>query len=235
MQKIKKLIAKNRYLMRLFARLRGWDTCESYALFVPPYINVANPNPLIVALHGKRGTIYEFVFTDLAKIAQEYGYVIACPGGRGGIFYNSEGEQDVLNVIKEVKNKYNIDQKRIYLLGASMGARGAIYIGCRNSHLFAGIATIYGVADDMELMLINQNTARIPFFVTHGTKDMVIPIEQSKKLIERLKSVGCKYRFDFVDGLGHDLKVLNISLPEIIVFFNDMLKMKLSKFESNHI
>ena len=42
------------------------------------------------------------------------------------------------------KEKFNIDEDRIYLKGESMGGGGTWYVGTRHPDIFAAIAPVYG-------------------------------------------------------------------------------------------
>jgi len=229
--------------MWLAAISRGWSTAgyvsdidntsQLYAIYVPSHIKEYQPIPLVIALHGKMGTIYEFVFTDIAKLADDHGYIVVCPGGRGGAFYSNEGEQDVLDVIRNVKSRYRIDEDGVCLLGISMGGRGATYIGLRNADIFSAIASIYGTVTGEESILLAGNKIKIPFFVAHGTTDTVIPIHDSIMLVNKLERLGYEYKFKPVEGLGHDPKVLDIALPEVFLFFTERIRNRLLTGEAS--
>ena len=77
--------------MKVLAKLKGWstntyfsaatDSYRSYATYAPRKLNAEKPNPLVVALHGMAGSFYEFVFTNLAKCANEHQFIVVCPAG----------------------------------------------------------------------------------------------------------------------------------------------------------
>jgi len=173
-----------------------------------------------VALHGNNGTMYEFVMTRLGEFASVYGYLVACPAWEAGGAYQEQGEQEVFDVIEDVSNKYQVDEERTYLLGVSRGGWSAISIGLRNPHRFAGLASVSGIVRYGELLAVTENNEKLPVFVAHGRLDKTVPIEDSIRLIERLKVRGYNYGYSFVEDLGHDLRVLDISLPEIFESFN---------------
>src|SRR5205823_11075529 len=51
-------------------------------------------------------------------------------------------EKDVLNVLALVRKEFTIDDKRIYLMGHSMGGAGAWHLGTKYPNLWAGLAPI---------------------------------------------------------------------------------------------
>jgi len=65
-------------------------------------------------------------------------------GGPGGGAPQPENlrelsEKDTMNVIAMVRKEFNIDDKRMYIMGHSMGGAGALYLGSKNASMFAAV------------------------------------------------------------------------------------------------
>lgn len=229
MRKVKKFLAKKRTIARLIAQWRGWSriSCgdNTCAIYVPHTADT--PRPLVVALHGRYGSMYEFALTHMGRFAEKCGYIVICPESKHGMFYHDEGECQVLSVIDTIQRSYSIAEGEVHLMGLSMGGRAAISIGIRHSHLFKSIVTIYGDITEDELSYISQNEAKIPLFVVHGSSDTIVPIDKSRKLVEKLKDEHYEYQFKVVNNLGHDSQVVNIALPEIFLFFENLKKVQM--------
>ena len=58
------------------------------------------------------------------------------------------GEEDVLRAIDTVLSVYEIDERRIYLAGVSMGGTGCWNLAVRYPHRFAGIVPVAGNSDN---------------------------------------------------------------------------------------
>ena len=56
-------------------------------------------------------------------------FLVACPFARGTMGYQGIAEQDVYDVLADVKRRYPVDDDRVYLTGASMGGGGALWLG----------------------------------------------------------------------------------------------------------
>ena len=121
----------------------------SYVLFVSSKVTKDKKNPLIVALHGMGGDGNFLVRDRLVDLAEEGGYVVVGPLG-----YNVTGwygspviamggrpieppnlaelsEKDVLTVLDMMRKEFNIDDKRTYLMGHSMGGAGTLFLGSK--------------------------------------------------------------------------------------------------------
>ena len=59
--------------------------------------------------------------------------------GRPSTFYQGMGEEDVLQVIEEVKRQFPVDPDRVFIMGHSMGGAGSYTVGLHHPDLFGGI------------------------------------------------------------------------------------------------
>jgi dipeptidyl aminopeptidase/acylaminoacyl peptidase len=55
---------------------------------------------------------------------------------------------------------------------------------------------------------------RAPLLVLHGDADPVVPIEQSLRLVERIRSSGGDIEFHVIEGEGHGFRALENKLAE---------------------
>jgi predicted peptidase len=54
--------------------------------------------------------------------------------------YQGIAEKDVLDVLADVKKRFNIDEDRTYLTGYSMGGGGTLWIGLTRPDVWAALA-----------------------------------------------------------------------------------------------
>ena len=82
----------------------------------------------------------------------------------------SEAENLVFDSIEQAKNKFNVNPRRVFLIGRGVGATTAVRIGIRNPHEFAGVVSIDGAFPDADNMLLrNWRAARgLPILMTSG-------------------------------------------------------------------
>ena len=202
-----------------------------YALLVPPgYAHRQGPVPLLLALHGlDYDCDWVFSLPGLVEWACEHGVVVAAPMGytrdgwygapdliEGRAAGESEkqrrSEEDVMHVLRMVREELTIDADRIFALGWSMGGSGALHIAHRRPGLFAALllispaisAPFNGVpswtrAADVQL----EKLAHVPMLVVQGTRDRPVPVAATRQLCEDLASAGVRHVYLEVQGGGH--------------------------------
>jgi predicted esterase len=180
------------------------NTLQPYRLFIPSTYNGNKPFPLIVLLHGMGGdenSMFDAYGNGAFEtLAEKHGYIVVCPKGRQpASMYLGTAEQDVLDVMADVRRAYKIDPKRIYLTGHSMGAYGTWSIAIDHPDLFAALAPISGGGNPEAVV----KTAKIPQYVTHGDHDPTVPVERSREMVEALKKAGAEVKYNEVPGGNH--------------------------------
>lgn len=120
------------------------DSVQPYGLVIPDEIDVSQPVPLYVWLHGRgdKSTDLHFITVREASrgtIAPD-GAIVLHPFGRHCIGFKAAGEIDVLDAIEHVASQYAIDRDRVVLMGFSMGGAGAWHVGAHYADHFAAIS-----------------------------------------------------------------------------------------------
>tara|TARA_B100001029_G_C15059547_1_gene457204 strand:- start:497 stop:1888 length:1392 start_codon:yes stop_codon:yes gene_type:complete len=126
------------------------DTLDNFVYQIPE--NMDSPAPLLVVFHQWGGSAMSTVGTEFDEQSYSRGWYFLSPWGGSSNNYNHQQaqyfwEQEILWMM----DRYNIDSKRIYMVGGSMGgASGKIYI---NNHLdptqpmVAAAASASGILD----------------------------------------------------------------------------------------
>jgi hypothetical protein len=96
------------------------QTLQPYRVFVPQVYTASKPNALVIALHGMGGdenSMFDLYNGGaLKREAERLDFVVACPKGRDSAsMYRGLAEEDVMDVLAQVRRNYNIDANRIYL------------------------------------------------------------------------------------------------------------------------
>jgi pimeloyl-ACP methyl ester carboxylesterase len=205
--------------MHLAYRSKLDGTLQPYRLFIPSTYDSKKDVPLVVVLHGMGGdenTIFEaYRSTALQQLAEHFGYLIVCPKGRETTsMYRGAAEQDVMDVLAEVRRQFRVDGKRIYLMGHSMGGYGTWSIAMNHPDVFAALAPVSGGGDPAGLEKIRS----IPEFVVHGSADTIVPVKNSQIMVDAAKKLGIEVQYKEIAGGDHSGVLLPI-VGEIFAWF----------------
>ncbi len=132
-----------------------------YAVTTPSKYDAKVPTPLVVLLHGYSGNAsWQDDYFKLSALAEKKAFLLALPEGTkdglGNQFWNASdaccdfyktGVDDVAYlkaVIADMKARFNVDAKRVYVVGHSNGGFMAHRLACELSADIAGIVSLAG-------------------------------------------------------------------------------------------
>lgn len=191
-----------------------------YVLHIP--LNTKEKKPLLIFLHGsgEKGTDIEKVkihgpFKYL-KTHELDCYILApqCPENE---YWN---EEVLYSLILKILKENNIDNRRIYLTGLSMGAWGAWNLAFAHPEAFAALVPIAGFVDRVP-MIENCKIKEIPIRIFHGLLDDVVNVDYSIAIYKKLKSCNADVQLTIFDDAGHNSWLKVYDNPEI---YNWMFK-----------
>ncbi len=170
----------------------GWSNptvaSRPYGYHVPKGYDPSKPTPLLVLLHGlgASGALQEAYFR-LTPLSDQETFLYAFPDGTIGPlgrywnatnaccdFFHS-GVDDVAYlgaVIDDMSARFNVDQKRIYLVGHSNGGFLAHRLACDLAPRIAAIVSLAG--DNWKDPAKCQPSEPVAVLQVHGTLDPVI-------------------------------------------------------------
>jgi len=180
--------------------------------WVFPFVEYSNgenneKKPLIVQLHGagERGEGKE----DLAKVdvhgfsellmTEDYDCTVVMPQCPLNTFWTARVES-LVRFVEQLIEEFNVDPKRVYLTGLSMGGFGTWYTAMARPDLFAAIAPVCGGG-----MAWNAGVLDMPVWAFHGAEDTVVSPFYSDRMVEKLKELGADVTYTRVDGVAHNV------------------------------
>lgn len=177
--------------------------------------------PLIFFLHGagERGNDIEQVKKHgIAKIAErepDFPFIAVSPQCPKNEWWLDKLDL-LIDLLEEIKKNYRIDKNRIYLTGLSMGGFGSWHLAVEYPDYFAAIVPICG--GFLPLLGFPEKLKKlleVPIWTFHGEKDEVVPIENTKMLVNFLKAEGGDIRFTTYPDAGHDSWTKTYENPEL--------------------
>lgn len=130
---------------------------------------------------------------------------------------NELSERDVMNVLDMVRKEFAIDDRRIYLMGHSMGGAGTLHLGVKYSSIWAALGPIAPAA-----FTLNPDSLKtiptMPVIFVHGDADEVVPVANTRPWIDKLKELKMTYEYNEMPGVSHG-PVIEQALPSVYAFF----------------
>jgi predicted peptidase len=199
-----------------------------YRLFMPPGYTKEKQYPLIIWLHGAGGAGRDNVSQisrdqipgthtwTKAQNQAKYPSFVLVPQNPGPwvdrLDQLSSALMLVLEILESVKAEFNIDAERIYVAGQSDGGYGTWNLITQRPDLFAAAIPLCGGGDPKTAARI----ARMPLWVFHGRRDDVIPVNESRKMIEAIQKAGGHPRYTEYPNADHNIWKRTFNEPEIV-------------------
>ena len=107
----------------------------------------------------------------------------------------------VQSLIKYYLKNGQVDSKRVYIMGLSMGGMGTLDLVVRNPKMFAAAISICGAIEPARL----KKLKKMPVRFYHGMEDAVVPVSFSRDAYYELKAAGSSVT-ELIEypGVGHD-------------------------------
>jgi hypothetical protein len=169
--------------------------------------------PLIIYLHGgsQRGTdlkkLYDSGIPDQVYRGRAFPFIIISPLGPLHLRFSTNDWFP--DFFREITGKYRIDTTRIYLTGHSLGGNGTWYLAAKYPDRFAAIAPMSGFTS--ESIYIDRNIGnlmKIPLWAFHGKLDDVVPVEETERIIKRIRDIHPDMRYTAFPDDGHAINWL---------------------------
>ena len=174
---------------------------RAYYLYVPSTIK--GPAPLIVMLHGS-GRTGVTVVEKWKDYAKKENIIIVGPDATNLRGWGSpqDGPDFLRDLVEELKSKYPINPRRVYLFGHSAGASFSLHMGLMESQYFAAVAIHAGALTGQDMDVITLAKRKIPISMQVGDSDQFVPVKYCRATRDALKEAG--FTVDLIEIEGHD-------------------------------
>jgi pimeloyl-ACP methyl ester carboxylesterase len=161
-----------------------------------------------------------------------------------GFDWEDWGRIDALEVLQDAGQHLQIDPRRVYLSGHSMGGHGTWQLGAHFPDRFAAIGPSAGwisfwtyaggarqsqpappveilqrAANPSDTLLMKENYARLGIYVLHGDRDNNVPVGQARQMRKVLAEFHPDFSYYEQPGAGHWWGNPCVDWPPMMDFF----------------
>jgi phospholipase/carboxylesterase len=177
---------------------------DSY-LYVPATCRASRPAPLVLLLHGAGGHARQGL--DLLRsLADAAGLLLLAPASHDRTWDLLEGRRYgpdlalIDRALEQTFSRYAVAPECVAIGGFSDGASYALSLGITNGDLFTHV-----IAFSPGFMAPAGQTGSPRIFVSHGTRDVVLPIDRcSRRIVPQLERADYEVLYREFDG-GHTI------------------------------
>jgi dienelactone hydrolase len=219
-----------------------------YAVFVSSKVTKDKKAPLVLALHGFSGNHGTFMRTGVVDSAEAGGYILVgamgySPSGSFGMPFGGRGtgrggrgtpvggtavtdaakvtelsEKDALNVLEMARKEFNVDDRRIYLMGHSLGGGGSLHMGEKYADKWAAVAPLAPAAFGFQWSA-ESKLKNVPLLIMQGEADTTVRPASSQALVDQLKALNFKVEIIVMPGMDHGTIIAG-AMPDVFKFFD---------------
>jgi poly(3-hydroxybutyrate) depolymerase len=189
----------NRYIQR-------GQSCLYWITLPKGYGKEVKKWPMIVYLHPSslQGHDLSMIGTPIPpnvdEIRDDFPFVVLTPQCPDE--YDAWPSDLVVELVDEAVRLYNVDARRVYVTGFSLGGRGTWSVAVDHPEVFAAIAPVAGSYGHPERI---SRIKDVPVWVFHGDSDRLLPIDPVRDMVQDLKDSGGNVRFTIYERAGHGI------------------------------
>ncbi|MGI6223600.1 MAG: alpha/beta hydrolase-fold protein [Prevotella sp.] len=190
-----------------FVAMRG-KVANNYNFWVytpGDYEEGGHPLPLVIFLHGASlcghnlNRVRRYGVLDAIERGKIIPALVLAPQNPGG----SWKPQKINALLEWMKDNYEVDSTRVYVIGMSLGGYGTLdFVGTYPEKVAAAMAFCGGCT------LSNlDGLGKLPLWIIHGTADRAVGLKESKRIVEYLQThhEDSLLRYDWIQGGSHGL------------------------------
>jgi pimeloyl-ACP methyl ester carboxylesterase len=195
------------------------DSDQPYAIYVPRNYDSSRKYPLVMSLHGA-GSNHRLNLRRVfgkgnlpgesdAHASRSFppwkdaDFIVVSPLARGTMGYQGIAEKDVYDVLADVKNRFSIDEDRVYLTGLSMGGGGALWLALTRPDIWAAVAAVCPSAPPgTEQFAINA--LDVPVRLFQGALDPLVPVQSTRQWNSLLEQAGARAEYTEYPRVRHN-------------------------------
>jgi predicted peptidase len=194
--------------------------------------------PVILFLHGAGesggdGTAPTTVGIGpaIVRTPERFPALVVFPQASRGYGWSAFNLAAAIAALDAVQSEYDVDRQRVYVTGISMGGYGTWTVALQQPGRFAAIVPVCGGLDvraavhsrviesarrEQMIDAAAHRLAPIPQWVFHGAADDIIPVTESRVMVQALRTAGAAVRYTEYEGVRHNSWDRAYSEPDLL-------------------
>jgi predicted peptidase len=187
-------------------------TRTTYRLFKPQ--SLEPPLPVILFLHGAGESGRDGLRQTTVGIGPainedpaRFPALVVFPQASRGYGWRDFNLDAAIAALDDVVTAYEVDDDRVYVTGISMGGYGTWALALAQPHRFAALVPVCGGLDFAAGVTIPDAASRLaqlPQWVFHGAADEIIPVNESRAMVDALRTAGANVTYTEYEGVRHN-------------------------------
>jgi predicted esterase len=213
-----------------------------YVVYIPTSYDLNKKTPILVYLHGGV-SMPDFIDKPIEyaqdnpsiPFAENNNWLMLFPlGNIHTMWWDIVGIENIKSQINSMKEKFNIDDDRIYITGFSDGGSASFHFALNDPSYFAAFYPLNG------MISVGHRVTNIPVFlqnlqnrhlrVINTDEDALYPSEEMGKLMDLASQAGADLLYKEYWGIGHSFEYAEEEIPLMI---EDMKNQSRNIFNNN--
>jgi predicted peptidase len=193
-------------------------------VYVPSNYDASHAWPVVLFLHGAGERGDDGLLHTAVGIApairlhpERFAGVVVMPQAPRESFWGGPPGDAALAALDRTCAEFNVDPRRHYLTGLSMGGHGSWFLAYRYPERFAAALIICGFVGDRPnrpsmvpsgdgtpYQRMAARVKSVPIWIVHGEADAAVPVAESRAMADALGALGADVRYTELPGTDHD-------------------------------
>ncbi len=174
-----------------------------YAVSVPDGYDAKTAAPLVLVLHpgGARMPYYgaEFARRIAEPALRQLKPIMIAPDCTERAWSDTACDKAAMTLVADAMKAYNIDRRRVLVVGYSMGGRGTWHMAANHADVFTAAIPMAASTRGINV----DQLGRQPTYIIHSRADEVVPFEPAEETAQELKKLKREVEFEAIDDLTH--------------------------------